>query len=157
MTGITQQRLDFDELPELPDPETLIGIAQQRLDFYTVRLAEDQREIEAAEKYLRMMTGKGGRSRKIGGDADRQKPVKQEMYLRVLTALGNHDYARNKTVAAGARCSTSTAGYALHRGLEAGHVSRERIGHAFRYRLTEAGMEFVCGDAPADKQPEPEQ
>jgi hypothetical protein len=131
---------------DLPALDELVSQARASLVYWTDIRDHAQGKVDEAARYVERLTGRapatGRRRTRIG----QPTTVAESAYRAMLTALGNHAYAGMETIAGETSFSTSHVGSAMKQAEQRGHVAVEvrRRGRK-RFRLTEAGQEFVTG------------
>lgn len=135
-------------LPELPNLDEMRKIATARIEYFTKVRDEAQDEINAAEQVLQVVNGN---KPTVSTQRRWANSISDSTYRAVLEDLGNRNYAGATTMAGSAGCSTTQVRTAMKLAIERGLVIREKRGKKYRYKLTDAGFEFVCGDTQQER------
>jgi predicted transcriptional regulator len=130
--------VDQSHPPVLPDLASLELQAREAVEYWTGKVSHAQAELEKAEAILERLSGKPASSR-----SGANYKVKDEVLLRVLSALANGSPRKPTGIAGDAGCSVSHVNGALRELARRGYSVREKHHHGFRHQITDAGMEWL--------------
>lgn len=145
-------------LPELPSMEELLKTAQERRNVYAELVRQAQAEVDKADEYINRLSGAKPRARSKPrqgqpGPASRWTQdvnLADTAYRAILEACGNHAYAGATTLAGNTSYAKTSVHRAMRLAVERGHAILLPQGRKHRWKVTEAGQDFLTRPVVVD-------